>query len=97
MRVLWSLLAATCLTVGGLYVVWPDALRSFDAVRGEYRSSYSVILDRHGELCRNLRVDHESRRLDWTSLEDVSPAVLRAVVEGEDRGFGNITVWTGEP
>jgi len=57
------------------------------AVRARYRPSDVALLDRHGEVIHELRLDHSRRRLGWTPLADISPALVRAAVESEDRRF----------
>jgi penicillin-binding protein 1C len=57
------------------------------AVRTNYRSSESVLLDRHGEALHELRTDPTRRRLEWVPLERVSPALVAAVIAAEDRRF----------
>ena len=69
-------------------LLWPaPRVPSFDAVRAAYRPSDAVLLDRHGEVLHELRVDSSRRRLQWTALSDVSPALLAGVVSVEDRRF----------
>ena len=63
------------------------AVPSFEEVRRGYLKSDSLLLDRHGEVIHELRVNPGGRRLDWTALQDVSPAVLEAVIRAEDRRF----------
>ena len=60
---------------------------SFDAVRQGHLPSEAVLLDRHGRVLHELRVDDRVRRLPWVALEGVSPALLQAVVRAEDRRF----------
>ncbi len=60
---------------------------SFDAVRAGYTPSDGILLDRHGEILDTQRVEFGVRRLAWTPLAGISPALLTAVVEGEDRRF----------
>jgi penicillin-binding protein 1C len=55
------------------------------AVRAGFRSSGSVLLDRHGEPLHELRIDPTRRRLEWVPLDRVSPALVAAVVAAEDR------------
>ena len=45
------------------------------------------MLDRHGEVLHELRVELSARRLAWVKLEDVSPALLKALIKAEDRRF----------
>src|SRR5262245_41507100 len=51
------------------------------------RPSDARLLDRNGEVLHELRVDRTRRRLDWTPLQAISPALVRAVIASEDRRF----------
>jgi penicillin-binding protein 1C len=62
-------------------------MRTYDEVKASYKKSDAVLLDRHGVVINDLRVDSKGRRLDWAVLKDISPAFLRAVVWSEDRRF----------
>ena len=59
----------------------------YDDVRAAYRTSETVFTDRRGEVVQVLRTDPQVRRLAWTSLADVSPALRTALVYSEDRRF----------
>ena len=63
------------------------AVPTFEEVRASHRKSDSLLLDRHGEVIHELRVSSAGRRLDWTALEDISPALQEAVIQAEDRRF----------
>ncbi|MBU6281629.1 penicillin-binding protein 1C [bacterium] len=63
------------------------AVPSFDEVRAGHRPSDLLLLDRHGEVLDARRVDLDRRRLEWTPLDRVAPALRRAVVVSEDRRF----------
>ena len=63
------------------------ALPSFAEVRESFRPSDMSLLDRHGEILHERRLDPHGRRLAWTSLADISPALQAAVVASEDRRF----------
>jgi len=63
------------------------ALPSYQEVRESYVKSDSLLLDRHGEVLYELRTDKVRRRLDWTSLENISPALRVAVMKAEDKRF----------
>jgi penicillin-binding protein 1C len=63
------------------------AVPTFESVRGGFRASDQQILDRHGEVIHELRVDPAGRRLRWVPLEEISPALQAAVVASEDRRF----------
>lgn len=64
-----------------------QALPSFEAVRAAHRPSDIVLLDRRGVPIQTLRVDKAVRRLPWVPIEDMSPALLRAIVLSEDKRF----------
>ncbi len=63
------------------------ALPTYDEVRRSYVKSDSLLLDRHGEVLYELRTDKVRRRLDWTSLTNISPSLRIAVVKAEDKRF----------
>jgi penicillin-binding protein 1C len=60
---------------------------TFAALQAAYRSSDAQLLDRSGEPLQRLRVDKSIRRLQWIALSDISPALLRAVIDAEDQRF----------
>ncbi|MFZ2989000.1 penicillin-binding protein 1C [Ideonella sp.] len=62
-------------------------LPSFAQVRAAWRPSDLPLLDRRGQPLQTLRIDTQARRLNWVPLEDVSPALLAALVHSEDRRF----------
>jgi penicillin-binding protein 1C len=62
-------------------------LLSYDEVRRSYVKSDSLLLDRNGENLHELRIDKGRRRLDWASLDHISPVFLRAVIQAEDQRF----------
>lgn len=64
-----------------------DATPSLQEVKDSYRESDALLLDRHGKVLHELRVDPKGRRLEWTGIRDISPALIRAVVHSEDRRF----------
>jgi penicillin-binding protein 1C len=74
-----------------LLVLFADAtvyaLPSYQEVRKSYVKSDSLLLDRHGEIIHELRVDKERRRLDWTPFQNISPALKEAVIQVEDKRF----------
>ena len=75
------------LAAGWLVAGAAQALPSFEAVRAAHRPSDVGVLDRHGTPIQTLRVDPAVRRLGWVALQDMSPALLRAIVLSEDRSF----------
>lgn len=60
---------------------------SFEEVRTSRHKSDSLLIDRHGEVIHELRTNPSGRRLDWTALKDISPAMQEAVIRAEDRRF----------
>ena len=63
------------------------AAPGFDQVRAGHVSSEAVLVDRNGVPLHELRVDDHVRRLPWTALGEVSPALVAAVVRAEDKRF----------
>lgn len=59
----------------------------FEEVKDSCRKSDAFLLDRNGVIIHELRVNDKVRRLDWVSLPDISPAMLKAVCRVEDRRF----------
>ncbi|HYK92386.1 MAG TPA: penicillin-binding protein 1C [Acidobacteriota bacterium] len=72
-------------------ILWPGSFvpPSFREVRKSRTRSEAVLLDRHGEVIHELRVDARGRRLDWIPLNEISPALQSAVIFTEDRQFYN--------
>jgi penicillin-binding protein 1C len=73
------------------------ALPVYDEVRAAYCTSDSVLLDRHGDPLYELRTDKQGRRLDWTPLSGISPALVDAVLYAEDKRFydhGGVDLWS---
>ena len=60
---------------------------SFKSVKNGYKKSDALLLDRHGQVIHELRVDRHGRRLEWADLKEVSPAFLRTVIRAEDQRF----------
>ncbi len=60
---------------------------SFSGVKSSYQSSDAVLLDRHGEVIHELRIDRHGRKLAWANLADMSPSLVKAVVRSEDKRF----------
>jgi penicillin-binding protein 1C len=74
----------------------PPALPSYEEVRRAWRPSEAWLYDRHGVLIDSARVDFAVRRLAWTPIAHVAPAVPTALVAAEDRRFwshGGVDWW----
>lgn len=65
----------------------PTAVPDFASVRQRTLPSDRYLLDRQGRVLDVQRVDFSRRRLAWTELRDVSPALLTAIVAAEDQRF----------
>jgi penicillin-binding protein 1C len=76
------LLSAPFLFPGAAY-----ALPTHQEVRQAYVKSDSLLLDRNGEPLYEMRIDKNCRRLAWTPLKNISPALKEAVIQAEDRRF----------
>lgn len=71
----------------GLIATRPAPVPSFDEVRASYVPSDAWLLDRHGVPLGSRRIRYDVRRLEWVPLGDVSPALVAALISGEDRRF----------
>jgi penicillin-binding protein 1C len=65
----------------------PAAQPDFTQVKAAWQPSEAWLLDRHGEVIQERRVDALTRRTDWTPLAEVSPALIGAVLHAEDKRF----------
>ncbi len=63
------------------------AVPSFEEAKRLHVPSEALLLDRHGEVIHELRVDPRVRRLPWVALDQISPALVDAVVRAEDKRF----------
>ena len=63
------------------------AVPAYRDVVAAYRTSETTFTDRHGEVVQVLRTDAGVRKLAWTPLSDVSPALRTALVYSEDKRF----------
>jgi penicillin-binding protein 1C len=64
-----------------------QALPSFGDVKAAWKPSDVTLLARDGTPLQTLRVDKSARRLAWVPLQEISPALLQAIVLSEDRRF----------
>ncbi len=62
---------------------------SFQEVQKSYVKSDSLLLDREGEVLHEMRTDWDRRRLDWAPIESISPALIAAVIQAEDKRFND--------
>jgi membrane peptidoglycan carboxypeptidase len=80
-------IAVPCFLFGWYVLTSRLDLPRFRQVRDSYRRSEAVLLDRFGVVIHESRVDSSARRLDWTALNAISPALLDAIIRVEDRRF----------
>ncbi len=83
MKKLFATIAVLLLALVGCCFAAP----SFEEVRAAWSASDAVLFDRHGEPVEELRIDLRGRRLEWTNLMDISPALVKAVIRSEDKRF----------
>ena len=74
-------------TATALVTAPASATPTFAEVRAAHRASDVTLQDRHGTPVQTLRVDASVRRLAWVPLQDLSPALVSAIVLGEDQRF----------
>ncbi len=88
MRTVLSLSAVVAIAAicGGWLLSSPD-LPKFSEVRARWNPSDAQLLDRNGEPIHEIRIDRHGRRLAWTSLRDISPALRQEVIASEDHRF----------
>lgn len=81
----WRLLLALTPALALPACAW--AAPSYEEVRAQYAASDILVQDRQGRLLERIRTDFQGRRGDWVALDDISPAMQRAVILSEDRQF----------
>jgi penicillin-binding protein 1C len=60
---------------------------TFDSVRTQHTPSDHLLLDCNGEPLQRIRIDKKVRRSEWVKLDDISPALIDAVLVSEDKRF----------
>ena len=60
---------------------------TFSQIQQQWQSSYGRLLDRHGQVLAYQRLNKQQHRFEWTPLEEVSPALIDALLFVEDRDF----------
>jgi len=60
---------------------------TFEQIKSAHRASDIQLLDRYGEVVQRIRTDHQVRKGQWVFLQDMSPALLTALVLSEDKRF----------
>ncbi|MEB0140236.1 MULTISPECIES: penicillin-binding protein 1C [unclassified Undibacterium] len=63
------------------------ALPGLAQLKAEFASSEGELLDRHGVVIQQLRVNMNERKLPWVKLDEISPALRLALISSEDKQF----------
>ncbi len=63
------------------------ATPTYESLRTNYTPSERIILDRNGAPLQHIRTDDKVRRSKWTPLDQISPALIDAVLASEDKRF----------
>jgi penicillin-binding protein 1C len=86
-----AIAAGLAVAIAVMAVAWvataPPVLPDFESVRAQHVSSEAALLDRHGTLLHERRVDPDGRRLAWVALGDVAPLFVATLIGVEDRRF----------
>jgi penicillin-binding protein 1C len=79
----WAV-AAICAGLAGCGAA-PDLAR----IQRQHPSSSAWLLDRHGAVMQEVRVDFSRRQGEWQQLAAISPTLKQAVVNFEDKRFAD--------
>lgn len=61
----------------------PDYL----TIVNKHKSSYGILLDRKGNKLQTIRWDYSKRQIEWWELESISPYLIEAIIQAEDKNF----------
>jgi penicillin-binding protein 1C len=86
-RVRILLASVALLAAAAIALAWPAQAPDFAAVRAKFVPSDAFMLDRDGAVLDSTRINFDVRRFDWQPLDSISPALVAAVVRGEDARF----------
>jgi penicillin-binding protein 1C len=86
-RIRLLLASFALVAAAALVIAWPARAPDFAAVRSGFTPSDAFMLDRDGAVLDTARIDFDVRRFDWQPLQAISPALVAAVVRGEDARF----------
>jgi penicillin-binding protein 1C len=79
--------AFTAVVGAGALFFLPADVEDFATVKAKWAPSEAYLLDRNSVPLDQQRMDFSFRRFEWTPIEAVSPALIAAIVDGEDRHF----------
>ncbi|MGL4668896.1 MAG: penicillin-binding protein 1C [Saezia sp.] len=80
-----GLLAATLLLIY-LWIITPS-YPTFEAYKQAHQPSDIQVLDRHNQPLHRLRVNFQVRQGEWIALDNMSPALIKALLITEDKRF----------
>ncbi len=60
---------------------------TYELLRASYVPSERIIADRNGAPIQHVRIDDKVRRTAWVPLDQISPALIEAVLATEDKRF----------
>ncbi len=84
---IWRLVLPALLLVAALPAQAVQPIPGFAEVRAGARPSVAVLLARDGTPLAERRLDMGVRRLEWVSLNSLSPALKEALLAAEDKRF----------
>ena len=87
MKRVGAVIAIVLVATAAIWMLAGSSPQTFTEVRDRWRPSDLQLLDRNGEPVHELRIDRHGRRLAWTSLDEVSPALKSMIVVSEDHRF----------
>ncbi|MDX9731698.1 MAG: biosynthetic peptidoglycan transglycosylase, partial [Bdellovibrionales bacterium] len=80
--------AGLCGGLASLGILRPNThVLKFQDVRANYQPSDRWIVDSRGRPLEALRTLQTHRSLEWVRFEEISPALIRTLIETEDRRF----------
>lgn len=80
-----GMVAASMIMLGSTVMAQP--VPSYEQLVSDYRASDRLVYDHDGVLLDRIRTDFQQRRGNWLTLDDISPALQRAVIYSEDQRF----------
>ncbi|MFZ2163292.1 MAG: transglycosylase domain-containing protein [Sideroxyarcus sp.] len=87
-RLLLLLAGTASLLLAASTLLSPDhPIPTFAETQARYQPSEAWLLDRNGEVIAVKRIDAKVRRLEWTDLNNISPATQKLLLMSEDKRF----------
>ena len=78
---------ATLLLAASTLLTPDHPIPTFAETKAKYQPSEAWLLDRNNEVIAVKRIDAKVRRLEWTGLNDISPAAQNLLLLSEDKRF----------